>query len=136
MITTASVLTLALAKALGVYMIAAGLSGLFAPERWRVILDGLRASPALVYIAGVFTFALGTAIVMAHPLWTDPLAIVVTLLGWAAAIEGVVLIAKPDPLLDLGGSLLRAGAARAYAIVAMVAGVVLLIAGLIGRVGL
>ena len=136
MITVMTPLTLALAKALGVYMLAAGLSGLIAPTRWRAILDGLRASDALVYVTGVFTFALGATLVLLHTVWTDPLAIAVTLVGWAAAIEGVVLIAYPEPLLKLGASMLRPGIARPYAIVAIVIGAVFLFAGLFGRAGL
>jgi hypothetical protein len=128
-------LTLTLAKAIGVYMIAAGLSGLLAPARWTAILDALRANAALTYLAGVAAFGLGAAIAIAHTVWTDPLAIAVTLIGWAGVIEGVLLIAWPKPILDLGASLVRPAGARPMAIVALVAGAILLVLGLIGRAG-
>jgi hypothetical protein len=136
MITTVTVLTLSLAKAFGVYFIAAGLSGLLAPERWRAILDGFRQNAALSYISGVFVFALGVAVIIAHNIWADPLAIVVTLIGWAAAIEGVVLIAFPEPLLKWSVSFLRPGAVKIWAVAIIVIGAILLLLGLTGRAGI
>lgn len=136
MITTVTVLTLSLAKAFGVYFIAAGLSGLLAPERWRAILDGFRQNAALSYISGVFVFALGAALVMVHNIWADPLAIVVTLVGWAAAIEGVILIVFPEPLLKWSVSFLRPGAVKIWAIAIIVIGAILLLLGLTGRAGI
>lgn len=135
MILTAAVLTLFLAKALGVYMLAAGLSGLVSRTRWTAILDGLKQSPALCYITGVFVFALGVAMIIAHTIWTDPLAIVVSLFGWAAAIEGLILIVAPEPLLKFGASLVRPGGVVPFALFAIIAGIVLLLCGLIGRAG-
>jgi hypothetical protein len=135
MFAVTTVLTLSLAKALGLYMIAAGLSGLTAPGRWQDIIDGLRSSPALTYAVGVLVLALGAAIVLAHDVWSDPLAVVVSLIGWAALIEGFVLIAFPEPLLAWGASLVRPGATRPWAIGAIVFGTILLLAGFVGRAG-
>ncbi len=135
MIETTTPLTLALAKALGLYMIAAGLSGVAAPQRWRDMIDGLRASPALAYVTGVLVLAIGAAIVLVHGVWSDPLAIVVSLIGWAGLIEGVALIAYPEPVLALGASLVRPGATRPFAILAIVLGAALLAAGFLGRAG-
>jgi len=135
MLIVITTLTLTLAKAMGVYMIAAGLSGFIAPDRWRLILDEFRASAALTYISGAFVFALGVAIVMAHNIWTDPLSIVVSLVGWVALIEGIVLIVMPKPLLDFSGSLLRPGSTKFFAAFSLILGAVLLLAGLFGRAG-
>ncbi|WP_425410108.1 DUF2065 domain-containing protein [Hyphococcus sp.] len=137
MITTSTVLTLSLAKVFGVYMIAGGLSGvLLGPERWRRILDEFRNNAAITYISGVFVFALGAAVIMAHNIWTDPLAIFISLFGWVAAVEGVILIAYPDPLLKWSASLLRPGGVKIWAIAVIVIGAVLLALGLTGRAGL
>ena len=51
MITTSTVLTLSLAKAFGVYMIAGGLSGLLARDRWEAILVNFREKAGLTYIS-------------------------------------------------------------------------------------
>lgn len=135
MIITSTTLTLSLATAMGVYMIAGGLSGLISRDRWRGILDEFMARPGLTYMAGVFVFVMGVAIILAHNIWTDPLAIVVSLIGWVAAIEGLVLIAYPDPLLKWAVSFVRPGAIVAFAVFTIVFGVVLLVLGLTGRAG-
>jgi hypothetical protein len=136
MITTSTVLTLSLAKAFGVYMIAGGLSGLLARDRWEAILVNFREKAGLTYISGVFVFTLGAAIIMVHNIWTDPLAIFISLFGWVAAAEGLVLIAYPEPLLKWAASFVRPGAVRAFAIFTIVFGLVLLFLGLTGRAGL
>lgn len=136
MITTSTTLTLSLATAMGVYMIAGGLSGLLSRERWRGILDEFMARPGLTYMSGVFVFVLGVVIIMAHNVWTDPLAIVVSLIGWVAAIEGLVLIAWPGPLMKWAVSFVRPGAVFAFAVFTIVFGVILLALGLTGRAGI
>lgn len=136
MIETSSALTLSLAKAFGVYMIAGGLSGLTSRDRWAAILDEFKTRPGLTYISGVFVFALGVAIILAHNIWADPLAIFVSLVGWGAALEGLVLIAYPAPLLNWSATFLKPGAVRIWAIAITLFGIALLIFGFTGRVGL
>lgn len=135
MITTSTTLTLSLATAMGVYMIAGGLSGLLSRDRWRGILDEFMARPGLTYISGVFVFVIGVAVILAHNLWTDPLAIIVSLIGWVAAIEGLVLIVYPGPLLRWALSFVRPGAVMAFAIFTIALGAVLVVLGLTGRAG-
>ncbi len=65
MLIVITTLTLTLAKAMGVYMIAAGISGFIAPERWRLILDQLRADAAVSYISGAFSLILGAVLLLA-----------------------------------------------------------------------
>ncbi|WP_411816454.1 DUF2065 domain-containing protein [Hyphococcus sp. DH-69] len=136
MITTSSVLTLSLAKAFGIYMIAAGVSGLLDRDRWAAMLNEFRAHKGLTYISGVFVFALGSALVMVHNIWTDPLAIAISIFCWVAAIEGVVLIAMPDPLMKWSASLLRPGAVFGFAVGIIILGALLLLLGFTGRVGI
>ncbi|PQA88855.1 DUF2065 domain-containing protein [Marinicaulis flavus] len=134
--TTSTVLTLSLAKAMGFYFIAGGLSGFISRTRWAAILDEFIARPALTFISGVFVFVLGAALIMAHNIWTDPLAIAVTLIGWAAAIEGIVLVAYPDPLLRWAVKFVRPGAVRAFSVFTILLGAVFLALGFTGRAGL
>ncbi len=133
MLTTTSALTLSLATAFGVYALAGGISLLAAPARWRGVLDELAGSPALVSITGVLAFALGATLTIIHDLWTDPLAVTVSLLGWISALEGLVLIAWPAPFLRLITALTRPGPITVYAIAALLLGAILLFAGMTGR---
>ncbi len=131
--TTLSVPTLTLCEALGLYMILIGLSGLAAPQRWRALMDELTASPALQMIMGVMVFVIGVTLAMIHSHLTDPLAIIVTLVGWAALLEGALLIAVPGPMLRIGAWSLQY--TRVWAIVSLILGILLALAGLTGRAG-
>ncbi|WP_242128452.1 DUF2065 family protein [Sphingobium sp. Sx8-8] len=128
---TISILTLRLSEAIGLYMIVIGMGGLTAPRRWREMMDDLARSPGLVMALGFPVFVVGAALVLIHSIWTDPLAIIVSLIGYAALIEGALLLAVPGPLLKIGFWSLDF--TRAWAIVSIVLGILLFLAGLTGR---
>lgn len=130
---TLSVLTLYLAQAIGLYLILVGLSALVRPERWRQMLDEIIASPALTMLSGVIAFALGITLVYIHCILSDPLAIAVTLVGWIALVKGALLIVVPGPLLRVGLFSLRF--VRLWAILCVILGLLLGIAGLTGTAG-
>ena len=126
-----SVLTLRLAEAIGVYMIVIGIGGLTAPQRWRQMMDDLERSPGLVMALSFPVFAVGAVLVLIHSIWTDPLAIIVSAIGYVALIEGALLLAVPGPLIRIGFWSLHF--IRVWAIVSIVLGVLLFLAGLTGR---
>jgi hypothetical protein len=128
---TYTVLTLQLAQALGLYAIAAGIGILAAPGRFRAILGEMQASPGLSYAFGVAAFAIGTAILIPHHLLADPLATVVTIIAALAAIEGLLLLAVPQILIAIGRPFVMQ--ARLWGVVALVAGLLLFLAGFTGR---
>lgn len=129
--TTATSLTLHLAQAIGLYMIVAGLSGLAAPQRWQAIVDDLARSAGLQMVMGVTVFAIGAALAISHSILVDPLAIIVTVAGWLALLEGALLIATPGPLIRIGQASLRFTRIWAFASIAL--GLFLALAGLMGR---
>lgn len=128
---TISVLTLRLAEIFGLYMIVVGLGGLANPQRWRSVMDDLNRSPGLVVALGFAMFAVGATLVLMHSVWTDPLAIIVSLIGYVALIEGATFLAVPGPLIRIG--LWSTGFIRTWAIIALALGLLLFLAGLTGR---
>jgi len=130
MVHTLTVLTLDLATAIGLYWIAAGIGLLVAPQRMRAMVDDLRA-PSLSYALGLGLFAIGTAILIPHHVLHDPLGVIVTVIAALLALEGLVLIAFPQALIRIAEPFL--GHARLWAIVSLVLGVLMLLAGLTGR---
>lgn len=128
---TISILTLRLSEAIGLYMIVVGIGGLMAPTRWCAMMDDLERSPGLVMTLGFPVFAIGTALVLIHSIWTDPLAVIVSLIGYVALIEGALLLAIPAPLIRIGRWSLNF--TRAWAAVSIVLGILLFLAGLTGR---
>ena len=128
---TISVLTLRLAEIIGLYMIVIGLGGLASPQRWRAVMDDLNRSPGLVVALGFAVFAVGATLVLVHSVWTDPLSVIVSLIGYIALIEGATLLAVPGPLIRIGHW--STGFIRTWALIALILGLLLFLAGLTGR---
>jgi uncharacterized protein YjeT (DUF2065 family) len=131
MVHTLTVLTLDLATAIGLYGIAAGIGLLRAPDRMRAMVDDLVRVPGLGFALGLGMFAIGTAILIPHHILYDPLSVIVTVLAALFALEGLVLIAAPQLLTGLARPFLANP--RLWAIVSLVLGLLMLLAGLTGR---
>ncbi len=130
MVATLSV-TQILAVFIGLYMVAAGIGLLTGRNSYVTMIEELRENTALGFLTGAFVFALGAAMVAVHNLWTGPLEIVVSLIGWAALIKGALLLAMRRPFLDLVHVVpFTAATAVPYGIAVIVLGAVLLCAGL------
>ncbi len=134
MIATETHLTLWIATAFGAYMLAARLGGAIERSHWNTVIHDLRKSPGLTFLAGVVTFALGVIIIMVHNNWGGLLAGFVSLMGWAAAAEGLILLAYPKLLLDLSDRLMNPYLVSAFIAFAIVLGALLLLVGLTGTV--
>jgi hypothetical protein len=128
---TIAVLTLRLAEIIGLYLIVIGIGGVANPPRWRNVMDDLNRSPGLVITLGFAVFAVGGTLVLIHSVWTDPLACLVSLIGYVALIEGATLLAVPGPLIRIGHW--STGFIRTWALIALALGLFLFLAGLTGR---
>lgn len=130
MITTEHELTLAMAKAFAVYMIAGGLSGIISQKSWIAILDEIEGRAAVPFVTGVFVYVLGVVIIIAHNYWTDILAGFISLIGWVAAIEGLIMIVMPSALLGLARAVAQPLILKMFAIGTTAGGVLLLLAAM------
>ena len=90
-------LTIFLGKLIGAYCLIVGLT-MMANRRTMVgAVNALIRSPPLALLAGVFAVAVGLGLVIGHNIWSGgALPVVVTLVGWAALIKGVALLALPS----------------------------------------
>ena len=124
-------LTQVLATFIGLYMVAAGIGLLTDRDRYATFIDDLREYTALGFVTSLFVFVLGAMIVALHNLWTDPLTIFVSLYGWGALIEGIIMLAFRRPFLRLVGVVpLTAKTMVPFGVIAILLGVVLLFGGL------
>ncbi len=77
----------------GVYMIAAAISLLLMNDDFPEMMEEFIENGALGYLTGIVVFALGVVLVRIHNDWSGWQAGFVSLLGWGALIEGVLMIA-------------------------------------------
>ena len=129
--TTAIPLTLHLLVLIGLYELAAGIAGLTGRIDWRAMTDEFVRSPSLSFITGFMVFAIGGVMIMNHHHWTDLLAIIVSLVGWIALVEGILMMIAAKPLLIFFRPLI--GSQRAVSLFAAVVGIILIVLGLTGR---
>ena len=126
-----ALLTFVLASILGLYLIAGGLGLVIDPKRGVELLDDLERSPGLMYLLAVVAFTVGALILLFHGYMFSVLSLIVTVIGWAALLEGVVLLIRPSIWFALARPFMRH--LRIFASVTMLCGALLLFAGLTGR---
>lgn len=85
-----------LALIIGVVIVPVSLSILFTRKNLTDILSSMLASPGLLYLSGILALVAGTCMIYAHNVWVADWPVIITLLGWAAAIKGVLLIMAPN----------------------------------------
>ncbi len=134
MVEVSSPLTLKIAIAFGVYMLVGGATGFHARNRWYAMLDSYEGAPGLAFVTGAFVFVLGSAIIISHNIWTDILSGFISLVGWAAAIEGLVLIAAPVMLIKFCKSIMHPALISGFAACTVAGGGALVYTGLTGQV--
>ena len=123
-------LTEILARIFGLYMLAAGIGLALNSADLPKMLEEMRQSALAFYLGGLIAFAIGAAVVSLHNDFSGPLAIFISLFGWVALAEGVVILAFPkamhafaDKLAGLIGSArILGGAVAAFGVVLLVAG--------------
>jgi hypothetical protein len=90
-----------LAALIGLYFICGGIAILSDRKAMAGMMQSLSDQPVLGYLGGVMAFAIGGTILAVHSLWTGWLASFVTLVGWVALAEGVLLIAARERFLKI-----------------------------------
>jgi len=129
--TTAIPLTLHLLVLIGLYELAAGIAGITGRVEWKAMTDEFVRSPSLSFVTGFMTFAIGGVMIMNHHHWTDPLAIIVSVVGWIALVEGILMMIASRPLLIFFRPLI--GSQRAVSLFAAAFGIILIALGLTGH---
>lgn len=121
-------LTGALAMAIGLYSLAAGLGMALNPDRFIRMLKEAEGSAAISFAMGLLVFCIGAAITLTHPMGEGWLSILVTIMGWGAAIEGLLFLAVPQVMWAIARPFMG-GLLRIWGLVAALAGVALIWAG-------
>ncbi|MGD0640630.1 MAG: hypothetical protein ABSC22_07775 [Roseiarcus sp.] len=91
-----SMTTIFLGRLLGLYLVAISVAMLVHRRRTLETLDAMARSGPWMLFSGLVATAAGLAVVLGHNVWSGgPLAVVVTLFGWAALLKGVSLLLVP-----------------------------------------
>ena len=120
-----------LAALIGLYFVSAGTGLLVERQNMSTMFKELSSQSMLGYLGGIIAFSVGAVIVAIHNEWSGLLAGFVTLVGWMALGEGVLMLAFRRWFLGLfEGWLLSPTIVSIFGIGTVLGGLVLLYAGL------
>ena len=123
-------LTETLARFFGLYMLAAGIGVALNSDNMLKIVEEMRQSAFAFYLGGLIAFAIGAVIVSVHNDFSGPLAIFISLIGWVALAEGVIMLAFPKVMQAFADKMLGLiGSGKVWGIAVAALGVVLLALG-------
>lgn len=123
--------TLVLARILGGYMAITGVALLIHRDMAEELLERLKSDFPLMFTLAILALVMGLVVVSIHNVWTGPVSIVISLIGWLAVIEGFGIMVLRQRYIALVAPLVRpAWAAVAWSVAAILLGLWLLWAGL------
>ena len=123
-------LTEILARIFGLYMLAAGVGLALNSANLTKMLEEMQQSRFAFYLGGLIAFAIGAAIVSLHNDFSGPLAIFISLFGWVALAEGVIMLAFPKAMQAFAGKFVgMISSAKIWGAAVAVLGAVLLALG-------
>jgi hypothetical protein len=111
------------ARVMGPYMAIIAAIAALRPDDLRAMLSKFEADPLLSWVTGAFTLLLGLVVVALHPYWRGGAAIIVSVVGWLVAVQGLLLVAGSHAYFAIANSAVdtmgwaRAGAAAEVLIV-------------------
>jgi hypothetical protein len=91
-----SLRTRMLARVAGPYLAIMGLTIALNAHLFALILPNFMQDRPLVLTSGAFVLILGLVVIALHHHWSSPPAIAISLIGWAAAVKGALLMLAPE----------------------------------------
>jgi len=95
-----------LALLFGTYIIAVSIPMIVNQKRLVGMMEEFIESPPLIFLTGILVLIGGMSVICFHNMWTADWRSLITLFGWIAALEGVLMIMIPGPLIKLAKSIL------------------------------
>ncbi len=96
-----------LARLIGPLMLAVGIGIFVNGAVYRMLADEFLRSRALIYLSGLLTMTAGLALILTHNVWRADWPVIITILGWLAAIGGAVRIIAPQGTERVGRQVLK-----------------------------
>ena len=96
-----------LARLIGPLMLAVGIGIFVNGAVYRLLADEFLRSRALIYLSGLLTMTAGLALILTHNVWRADWPVIITILGWLAAIGGAFRIVMPQGTERIGRRVLK-----------------------------
>lgn len=93
-----------LAQLFGLSLMIIAVSAFIRPQFINEIMAGLKDNTAVGLLFGYTGVMAGLAIALTHNHWVSDWRVVITIFGWGALAKGVIYLAAPQMLIDIGQS--------------------------------
>lgn len=95
-----------LALLFGGYILVVSLGMILNRQSFVSMMEEFMDDRPLMFLTGILALAGGLSVIAFHNIWAWDWTGLVTLFGWAAAIEGALLIIAPAPLVRFAKSMI------------------------------
>jgi hypothetical protein len=84
-----------LARIIGIVYTALGIGLLLSGNYYREVMEKLLDNAAYMFLGGFIAVVVGFLIIEHHNIWANDWTVIITLIGWAALIKGVLILVIP-----------------------------------------
>lgn len=88
------------ARVLGPYFAIIGITTVARGSEMRTLLTGFESSPVWFWVTGALVLLIGLVVIGLHPYWRGAAAIIVSVMGWAITLRGLMLLAFPSAFMS------------------------------------
>lgn len=88
-------------RVIAVGLLVIGLSHFFRAQLWADLFEEWRRNRFLPFYLGWLYLTIGTVIALGHNVWVWDFIVIVTLLGWAWTLKGILYLLWPNLLTRL-----------------------------------
>jgi hypothetical protein len=121
-----------LARLIGLFTVVIAAAILINRRGMIAAMENLSHHPDTLLVVEVIGLGAGLAIILTHEIWTSFLGVIVTLLGWFILLRALILmLLSPEKIAELFALVAWPQRAETYALISLVIGVLLTIAGFI-----
>ena len=84
---------------IGLIYIAVGLGILLNPQYYKQLFADFKTSVAVMYLGGIFAFAIGFLLITFHNIWVKDVSVIITIVGWMALLKGISILVLPKLMM-------------------------------------
>lgn len=109
--------SLFIGKLIAILYLSVGIGFFFNKEHYKEVINNFCCSPAFFYFGGFLALIVGYLIITFHNIWSMNWYVVITVIGWIAFTEGIMLLIFPRVMLCITKGLFKKNKLMNFAII-------------------
>lgn len=88
-------------QVLGIMYVAVGVGMFLNRELYKKLFMDFVDNAAMMYFGGIMALVVGYLLITFHNVWVKDWSVIITVIGWIAMIKGVLILVRPQWMIDL-----------------------------------